>query len=992
MEEIRSKDWFVGDALSASAKALPNNKEFEFGKHWTERDVQYLRDHGYRDWFYKYADRVFGLGMERVQPSLAQQYMWEDFQNFIYEMYGNQAASIVTEFQKHWEDRSKYDYIIHAMGLGAGDNKDRLKAMSMFEASDVDYVMHTFKHAGLAYSFMERETFSVLGERLAKYEKDKAWLVESIQNDLHIGSEKDARTRVLKAYSDLDKKNPGKVDKLVELYTSKNLKRDEYILLLDAEQLLTPADQFAKHQPLHTEIQFRRDNVARGVVLEDMDVWGYVDVEIDFLRTSEELVDLEQRKINGNLTEKELKEYEGMVKSLQERKNDLFKRKGLLETQGIAMKNADDPAEQIEFLTSRKGLSPIENKVYNRMLDYLRVKEGKEPNETDIRMAIWAARINIMATGRMASIGAMMARMPGGDRGYHDTAGAKDIMRAPAFEDLVRIMNPEMFAARFGMGGEMGDVMRAYFRINSRKNKMAEGQSKDKSSYFDTKEWRELKKGIQSDKTEQRAKIMEFAEKDLGIKFSELLATGFMATGAQYDGSSWRLSLGVVDEIKTHYLDLQKSGSLPDKAILDNQALAIRFLIAKNPEERRLVLERMMRRTPTKFFHLFADERQDMLRHVDINLETWSEFENALKYAETDLWNNKSLATRDIDLGSQADFNELVKPYLKTLLEKGHFPASDADIEKYRKLIDVMNARLTAKEHGKPYESIMDGLARESLPLTLSLDDFDWKDANMKTLGNLAFPRRTRDIGNMEQARNILLAFWSNQENILFPTDIKEPIKKLMELRVAIEAYSGTPQAEKVVKQVAQLLIEANRDRSLWSLPSVLPGGKSLGMWMAEQDLRPNAPYRSKPAKWALIGLAKTAEFTVGNAAKLSHKVKPVESFLDWMMPGWKGFSHEPFEKWPHSIAEAISWSVRYSGGHGNHWGEPQIAETLHEMQRVGLFANNPEFVHDMRGEFKAGWLINQAAVARRYWWVVPAATIAVAVMAEMEEEKKGRH
>ncbi len=958
--------------------------------------VDRLLEVGYRDWFYEFSDRVFGLGSERVNPSLAQSYVYEEFRQFIDALFGSNAEVVFAEFGKHWEERSKLDYIVHSLGLGPGDTKRRLESMGMYEASDEDYLL-SFDYANLAFSFYERETFGLLGDRLRDYEKKLAWLKSDVDNQFYNHDTVGVKTMLQGIYPDMDAKD---LDKIVSLYGKRRLHRDEYIGILKAEKLHQPEVGFARNnfQLQLDEIQLSMDTVARGVLLEDTDVWGYADFDIHLVKVTESIARLQEDFANpkSSMTPEERRSFAEDMKKLQAQKERLIKlRMGKIEEIDPKLTKEKDPMALLTALNNRRGLSQIEVKVYERLHEYLKAS-GKEPTETQVRMAIWAARTHIMATGRMAAIGAMYARMPGME---YKTGSWKHAMRSPAFEDLVRIMNPEMFADRFTMGGNMGEVMRAYFRFNQRKNRITGGESKNRGtlvdyssqyekSFFDSDEWKKLRSELQDNPTSASMQAMEFAEKVLNINFSELLGPGFMSTGGQYEGNAWRLEQGILDKIKGYYLELGTQG------VLDNEALAIRYLIA-SPTERIPILDKMMRRTPSKFLNLMADQRDDILQQagIGVNEVQWELFQRALQYAETSLWDNDELKNRPVDFSLESDFNSILRPIMKNMQTSEGVKLTEADIPKYRKFLKNLQERLVARRDTEGvYESTLDAIAREKLPLTLSLDDFNWNDAQMKELGRMAFPRRTRDIGAMERARNELLSFWTNKEFILSPMDIKETVKHLLELQSAMDDYAGKPVSEPVIKDIARLVIEFNRDRSLWSAPSFLPGGSSIGKWLAELDLRPDAPNRSKLAGAAIRGLGKVAQFTVGNLARASMKFKPLGEFMNWLMPGWKGFAHEPFEHWPHSIAEAISWSVRFTGGHGNHWNEVKIDEFISTLDDAGLFVHNRNFVHDLRAEFKAGWTIKMMAQVRRYWWVVPLATIIMASTQSIEEEKKSGH
>jgi hypothetical protein len=291
------------------------------------------------------------------------------------------------------------------------------------------------------------------------------------------------------------------------------------------------------------------------------------------------------------------------------------------------------------------------------------------------------------------------------------------------------------------------------------------------------------------------------------------------------------------------------------------------------------------------------------------------------------------------------------------------------------------------------------------MPLTMSLTDMDWKESNFYQLGTVAMHRRIRDVGSQMRARDAMLEFMGNSEMLLSPSDPTESLKKLMEIRTAIIDYNGPEAAENTVKEMARVLLEMNKNRLInaSSLPgpigglsalfrpvNILPGGKGLGLRLAELDLRPDAPQRGPVERFGIKVFGKIAEGTIGNLSKFSQKVPVVADVLEWAMPGWKGFSRQPFEHWPHSIAEAISYSVRYTGAHGNAWDEQKIEEVLLTMHDMGMFINHPEYIQDLRREFHSLQSDRWIAMVRKYWWVIVVASIAIAAEQSIEEQKGG--
>ena len=108
-------------------------------------------------------------------------------------------------------------------------------------------------------------------------------------------------------------------------------------------------------------------------------------------------------------------------------------------------------------------------------------------------------------------------------------------------------------------------------------------------------------------------------------------------------------------------------------------------------------------------------------------------------------------------------------------------------------------------------------------------------------------------------------------------------------------------------------------------------------------------------------------------------------------IPGWDKLPHEKIAHLPHSIGEALSYSTRYTGAHGNAYDESQIAEILATAQDIGIFTAHPEYVNDLREEFKATFGWRGYRLFRKYWWVVLAATVALAAAKSIEDEQQ-RH
>ena len=198
------------------------------------------------------------------------------------------------------------------------------------------------------------------------------------------------------------------------------------------------------------EIQTQNDLAAEGVMLWDDDVQSYTEMHIKLTKLQAERDGLIKKQQDGTkLTEKELDQLQEV--------NRLYKIYAQREL------SIDDNFTQ--KLLQTRGLSPVDIEVRKRLTEYYKsTHNGKEPPEYEVRMALWAARTAMIGSGRMAMIGAMMSVAP--RTSGHESPSGKDVMRAPAFEDLQRIFNPEVFASRFSIGGDFGKAARNVFRKN----------------------------------------------------------------------------------------------------------------------------------------------------------------------------------------------------------------------------------------------------------------------------------------------------------------------------------------------------------------------------------------------------------------------------------------------------------------------------------------------------------------------------------------------
>jgi len=946
-----------------------DNEIFDTG-YLSKKDIDLLTsEDGPRRWFYHFIEEIHGLGKEHVQVDIVQTQKYEQFKAYMKWAYGDRATFMIDPYDKLWNDANRLQFVTKGLVYKPGDMKEKMQQVRQFQGADMDY-LNKAEHANLATSLMEQVIVETLGERRAKFEDAKRWLtnaptVDDIverynnrmakeQQEQHINSD-----RVLTALRKAGITLPKTRAELYKLLRQAH-ERDSIDLVLQAEM---------------SELQQQLDTVSYGVMLWDDDMQSYT--EIGF-KMQELILQRDRRaqelRDKGSLPSEDHPDPE--LKAIEENIRDLREIYGLEREGGMI---------ELEMQKYR-GYSKIEIEVHKRLENYLR-EEYREKLEasgavvTDkilnnyiqdqeyvLRHAIWSARITTVGTARAMAIAANMAVRPAedviglvGEEYAGKVFRGKAAMRAMFAEDIVRILNPELFHYRFSMGGKMGERALAILQINGLlRQKFGEKGLPKKGKITQTKEWKEME--AHDPEIRQLRAVLEIAENNMGVSFRELLTERPTNTGGYFDGSGWRLEGGMLDEIRNVYLKAARSGQVPEEGSLDNQALSIQLLVAQTPEERYKIFDKMRKRKLSNFFQLLGDDRDKAVNacksryHIgDAEWDTkWGKFRSALSLAETKIWHDKVLRFKDIDLAG-GGFEAHVKPFL---YQAG---LADQDINMFHELMQNMQQALV--DGGK--NSRLTKLSENKISMTLPLTDFDWGDSNFFKMGAAAMDRRGRDMFNQSEAMNHMLQLLSKSEFLTPTTDYRETIKKLKEFRDTMNNYTTANAAEIATKELARVFIEFNRGRSLPFSPSLahaamwIPGGMSVMRNMAEWDFH---------------------FFRTGWRNKL----------LNSMTGGaWEHFSEHKLMNWPHSVADAVSYSVRFTGREGNAWGEKRISDVIAAMDDFGLFTENRHFANELRREFHGTISGRYYQLMRRYWWVPIVATIALAALEAYNEEKK---
>lgn len=893
-----------------------------------ESDVGMLKKGNEEEWFYSFMDNIYGLSRERAQPSLQDQGKWEEFEAFLQWKYGGDSERHLQAYRIDWSERGRHQHVINGLLYQPGDIKDRLRSLRLITGADLDYYYKNFEYSNNAATLYEQVVMDIMADRRARYTESIEWLQEKVNFE----GKMIARDEF---YMELRKRN-----------------RAEYRSDAGEKRIgkLTP-----EQQKLMMEIKTRLDLVGEGVMLWDSDVQSYTEVYLESQKMQQRYDALLSKQREGSLTPGESEELSSLPEKIDKK----------LASYKQTKENGESSRKELNEL---RGMSPVDIEVRKRLLVYLAQRGLPPPSEYKLRMAIWAARQASIGSGHIVSIGAFQAiepgkipdevylrHVPGLEELYKESHG-KAVMRAPAFEDLQRFYNPELFSHRFGMLDEMGLRARQYLTLSHLKEK---GYDWKKMKVTKTKEWKELahSHGLTEQDKVVRA-LMETVEDDMGISFSQLLGPGFFHGGGDYDATGWRLEKGILDEIRKKYLEMKKL--YPDNARFDNQALGIQ-LLAANKEDKPGIVGRMLRRTPSKFFQIVSVERDKIFAKYSIDPDRdWKPLQRALSLAEMTLWEDEALAVADIDLGREKDFREHVVPFLRRL------GAPEVRFGDYHKMLHEFQdaiRRDRSKEHGGKlkYKTILQAIAEGKFPMTLSLSDFNWKDSNFFQLGAVAMDRRGRDNEAMAMSRDIMNDLLFKTE-FLSPNDPLETLKKIKELRGTVNTYATGDVAEQVSKEVLRVFLEMNRNRAIHS------------KWLSDVMYLPGV------------------ETLMRNAAEWDFVNVKDSKLLKAVIPGWEKFATEKVGHWPHSIAEALSYSIRYTGAHGNAYDEGQIADILATAQDMGIFTSHPEYVQELRREFKATPEYRIFfRLLRKYWWVVIAATIALSAMKSIEDEEK-RH
>lgn len=881
-------------------KNWQHKQDFVFHHFQDEHDLRLLLSgpEGEAEIFDQLITESYGYGKEPGRPSLPQEYKWDELFRYLRWKYEKIPFVRTQIYEYIWKDSARVNQIVKNLLFTPGDPRDKIKNLQFFTGADMDHFLKNYEHSNFAWSFYEEVLFDTLSERAVEY---RAALEEMMGN------------------------HHAKMDRFFEL---RELESRGQITAVQAQEL--------------AGLGKKVDTIGWGVMLWDTDVQNYTEVDLE-LGSMEQQLGLLQHKqeLGGELRDWE----EALLRDLP----DSIRRKSIVRDELRQFQDVDSLRQD---LTDNRGLSRVDVEVKVRLREYLKKHYGDNVPEWKLNRAVWAARQAMIGSSRMLDIGSQYAIRPAYEFwGLMQEKGrlldiGKYVMKSPAFEDLQRIVNPDLFMYRFGMSGEAGTIARAMLNI---------GQLEKKGFKFkdDPKYRREDEKHM--DLTVRQAReFMRQVQDETGLSQTELILNGFFESGGLFDKSIWRIQMAGLDPIRDKYLDQIDQGQLSRDANINLQGLGIRFSQTPKSEDggiegKKQYFLAMIHRNPSKLFHYLGEPLDEIMRTHNVTPVERMRLRRAFSVSLVSLWDKKEYATRNVNLTSNEDnFMEILYPILR---EQGF--SEERAVEMFR-VLQKADGAFTAESDerisrgGYQFKSRLEAVATMEQAITPMLSDMDMKEATLFTNGTIGNDRRGRDMWGMARARDALLML--DKPELLMAKDPKETIKKLYEFREAMGEYTTPDAAEKAAYELIRKWFKFGRNRLNYS---------PLWWW----------------TRWVPL---------LQPAMKLAGEV----DMRNWKDSKIKVFGHL-IKYVPREIATQVSYSARYKGLQANVMKEKEFDHIIDELTALGMFTTNEQFYHELRHEFHAtlGWQIY--GVVADNWWLAPILASAMGLKQGAEEEER---
>ncbi|MBU1326581.1 hypothetical protein KKC61_00395 [Patescibacteria group bacterium] len=918
------------------------------------------------EWFSKFWQEVYTFGDERVRPSLQDEYKWHEFRRII-ELVDPESLHEISKFKDFWERIGKIDGIAKAFFL-PGSYEDKAKGLKYLLPNDMQTLFRTFEHSEYSYSIMKSAIMDKLRRRFAQFDKDAVFLNGSV-SDSDMVLLKDGAPDIYDEFIALQKTGkPAKRDLLLVRLQEKYAHRDE------SGDIVGFGDLPSKLVDLKNDIQKARDDTGAGLFLRDYDMLSnnsmYGQLSDLTLKVRESLTVLEngyeesgvgKEYKKTDLTTARREEIDEEIVSLKRKLNEGWK---------ILTDNPNDTTGFDEHkLNAVRGFSPTLIETRERLIKYLQVKEKIKPenfhgwlknNEWKVRNACLAAQYASLGWGDVLDIAARVARAPtlDFDSAVLKVAG-RDIMPAAFAEPAVRVLNPELFEDRFMMRGKFGQEIREqHYRLmferfapdfmknmpKSVKNQIDQLRKEGKPSY----------------------KILIKAAADYyAVPYTELLRPGFLRAGSHLTNTTHRFEIAMLQPYRDMMMKLKAEAPEGDKWVINNQALSLQLALADpldedvGVHERIAILTKMLGRTPSRFIQMSGTDLYDLAikRGLDMQSVEWYGFQQALSNAEIEAWDDEEgLNVKRVDFTTNKDFNAILRPHLEAsgITDKGRQNVY------HQFLVDLHEYASTKDSSGR---NLIGKWARHTFAMTLPLTDYNIKNARPELLTAFINERRINDQLAMAEAAS--LQYQLLEPSLISPPtqDYSKHIETLLKFRNIINTYDAPEVAEMAASVIADGFVWVNMDRSMYNVIGWIPLSKKIMRGIAEWD-------------WRIISKSKDNKFLnkITNGA-------------------WKDLAEHKIVEWPHTVAGAVSIATKYLGGEALALNANEIGQYVSTTEAAGVFTHLRNIPKDIRKKYGTGVLMRFFYhLPRRYWWVVPVATIAMAAMQSVEEETKQQH
>jgi hypothetical protein len=253
--------------------------------------------------------------------------------------------------------------------------------------------------------------------------------------------------------------------------------------------------------------------------------------------------------------------------------------------------------------------------------------------------------------------------------------------------------------------------------------------------------------------------------------------------------------------------------------------------------------------------------------------------------------------------------------------------------------------------------------------IILCRSDFDVRKIDATNINAFSLNRKISDFVGQAKVGEIERDIKYNKpELFLYPKPGKEldAVLKINEYKQTINSYDSPETAEINAILLMETMVDFNENRAAGTITGWIPGlvtaMRKVGM---VED-----------------GIQGFQDFGLGVLRLIPGGKKIIEKYK---------LDIHPVLEWPKNIRQFVSYDVKWGGEEANAWDEFKTAGIFRTAESLKM-VTTPEAEKELKrlkSKFRSHSAGRLLATFRKYWWVIPMATIAVAAMQSMEEEKK---